>query len=153
MERQTLGAIAAAEPLDRQLAVAPHDLEHEQVLPFGPGGVQPGHPLLFSSECEKAIVLHGSLPEIGRRSTVGQVELAEKPARQVDQVRALIDQFAAAGNLRLEAPFLLVADAPSVPVAAANEQQRSDAAFIGKGLSPCDRRMEAVVEADLDDAS
>src|SRR6202035_708552 len=57
MEREALGAIAAAKTLDGQLAVAPHDFEYEQVLPFGPGGVQPGHSLIRSGEREEAAVL------------------------------------------------------------------------------------------------
>ena len=68
-------------------------------------------------------------------------------------MRALIDQFAAAGNLRLETPLFLVADAAAMAVAAANEQQGADAALIGKRLGARDRGMEAVIEADLDDAA
>src|SRR5581483_8619743 len=72
MQRETLGAVAAAKALDGQLAVAPHDFEDEQVLPFGPGRMQPGHALPGAGEREETIVLHGSLPEIGRYRAVSQ---------------------------------------------------------------------------------
>src|SRR5581483_4972698 len=151
-QRETLGAVAAAKALDGQLAVAPHDFEDEQVLPFGPGRMQPGHALPGAGEREETIVLHGSLPEIGRYRAVSQRELAEEPARQIDQMRALIDQLAAAGNFGLEAPLFLVTDASAMPVASADEHQRADTAVIGERLGLRDCGMEAVIEADLDNA-
>ena len=122
------------------------------VLPFGPGGMQPRHPVFRARQSQEAIVVDLSRPEIAGHGAVGQGEIAEKPARQVDQMRALVDQLAAAGNFLVKAPLLLIADAAAMAVAAANEHQRPDRALVGQLLGAHDRGMEAVIEADLDDA-
>ena len=75
-------------------------------------------------------------------------KIAEKPARQIDQVHALIDQFAAAGLLRVRAPLLLVADAAAVAVAAAHEHQVAERACVEQLAGLAERGMIAMVEAD-----
>ena len=53
-------------------------------------------------------------------------ELAQEPACEVDEMHALIDEFAAAGELGIGAPLAVVADAAAVAVARADEHQRPD---------------------------
>ena len=130
VEGQPFLAIAAAEAVDHQLAVAAEDLERERVLPFGPGRVQPSHLPGAAAQRHEAVVVGRHVPEQRRHRRIVDGEVAEKPARQVDQVRALVDQLAAARNGRLAAPFLLVADAPAVAIARADEHQRAEHAGV-----------------------
>ena len=64
---------------------------------------------------------------------------------------ALVDQFAAAGELRVGAPFAVVADAPAVAVARADEHQRAERAGVDEFARLLQRRMEAVIVADPDE--
>ena len=57
-------------------------------------------------------------------------EVAQKPARQIDEVHALIDQFTTARDGRIGAPLALVAGPAAMSVAAANKDQRADGARI-----------------------
>ena len=114
--------------------------------------MQPGELAAGAAQREKAVVVDGYVPEIGRRRTEGELELAQEPAREVDEMRALVDQLAAAGKLGSAAPFALVARPSAMAVAAANEEQRADIAGERHRMRLGDRRMEAMVEADLDDA-
>ena len=83
---------------------------------------------------------------------VDLAEVAEEPARQVDQMHALVEQLAAAGDGGIGPPFAVVAEPAAVPYAARTSSQRPDGALIDELRAPSDRRVEAVVEADLDDA-
>ena len=53
-------------------------------------------------------------------------EFAEKPARQIDQMRTLVDKLSAARNRGVRAPFLIIADASAMPVATANKHQLAE---------------------------
>ena len=77
-------------------------------------------------------------------------ELAQEPARQIDEVNALVEQLAAAGDRRIGAPLLVVAEAAAVPVACPDEHQRTEHARIEQRVRLLERRMVAMVEADLD---
>ncbi len=66
-------------------------------------------------------------------------------------MRALVDQFATAGNFLVKTPLVFIADAAAMAVAAANEQQRTDRALVGELFGARDRGMEAMIEPDLDD--
>ena len=67
-------------------------------------------------------------------------------------MRALVDQFAAARDFGLGAPFLLVAEPSAVTVAGADEHQRPEHAGIDDLARFQERRMEAMIEPGLDDA-
>src|SRR5580692_164875 len=103
--------------------------------------MQPRHPVFRTRQRQEAIVLDLSRPEITRNSAVGQGELAEKPAGEIDQMRALVDQFAAAGNFLVKTPLVFIADPAAMAVAAPNEQQRTDRALVRKLFRARDRGM------------
>ena len=77
---------------------------------------------------------------------------SQQPVAEIEQVHALVDELAAAGELGPGAPLALVAEPPAMPIAGAEVHQVavSSAGQLGEGAS--DRRMEAVVEADLDES-
>ncbi len=79
-----------------------------------------------------------------------EVAVAEEPTRQVNQVNALIEQFAAAGDGRVGAPFLVVAKAAAVAVAGADVEQWADVPGVHEFACLDKGWMKAVVEADLD---
>ena len=72
---------------------------------------------------------------------------------QIDEVRTLIDQFAAAGNFGTEAPFLFIADTSAVAVTAADKHQRTEIARLHDSARLLHGRMEAMIVADLDHAT
>ena len=80
-------------------------------------------------------------------------ELAEQPLGEIDQMRALVDEFATPGDRALEAPLLLIARSAAVTISPAYEQERSDLAPIDDRARPRHRRVEAVIVADLCDAA
>ena len=80
-------------------------------------------------------------------------EIAEEPAGEIDQMHALVDQFAAAGEFRIGAPFPLVAGPAAVAVAAANEHQFAEGAAIEDLACFAEGAMIAVVEADADEGA
>ena len=73
--------------------------------------------------------------------------------REVEQVHALVDQLAAAGARRVGAPLAVVAEAAAVPVAAAQVHQLAVLARADLAAARAEARVEAVVEADLDEPS
>src|SRR6185437_12028515 len=78
-------------------------------------------------------------------------EIAEKPARQIDEMNALIEQFAAAGDGRIGTPFAVVTEAAAVPVAGADVQQWSQFAGVMDRPSLEECRMKAMVKAHFDE--
>src|SRR5262249_38643936 len=75
-------------------------------------------------------------------------ELAEKPAREIDEMNALVDELAASGPLPLGAPFTLVAEASAVPIARADIEQRTDLALVDQPPRFAHGRVIAQIEAD-----
>ena len=75
-------------------------------------------------------------------------ERPEEPARQVDQVDALVQQLAAARDRRVGAPLAVVADPAAVAVARADVQQLADRAGVDQRAGLLEGRVEAVVEPD-----
>src|SRR5262249_21744909 len=135
---------------DRQLAVASGNLEGKHVLPFGPRRMQPGHLALRAAQRQETIVVDRNIPKIGRRSRKGERQLAEKPSRQIDEVRSLIDKLAAAGTLRLPAPLLVITPPSAMAVAAANEEDGPQLSFGGKLVRPVNGGVKTMVESNLD---
>ncbi len=102
-------------------------------------------------EKEKAIVLDGHVPEVSAGNALDLLEVAEKPASQVDQVDALIHQLAAARPRGVGSPLLVVSDPPSVAVPAPKEHEFADRACRREVLGSAQRRMEAMIEANPDE--
>src|ERR1035438_29435 len=90
-------------------------------------------------EQQESVIFDRHFPEVTGRAAGDAREVAQEPARQVDQVYALVQQFAAARGARIGSPLALVAGTAAVSVAAADEQQRTgragieDRARISKG--------------------
>src|SRR5688500_1568593 len=104
--------------------------------------MQPRHAAGRVGQRQKAIVVDLPRPEVGGSMAIGETEVAHEPARQIDEVRTLVDEFAAPGDRAVETPFLLIADTAAVTVAPANEQERADRAVIGERFRACDGRMK-----------
>ena len=80
-----------------------------------------------------------------------QRQRADQPVAEVEQVHALVHQLAPARELTTSAPFVLVAEPPSVAVAGADEHDvavRAGASLLHAARDP---GMEPVVEAYLHD--
>ena len=71
---------------------------------------------------------------------------------QVEDVHALVEQLAAAGVARVGTPLALVPDPPAVPVARAESMTGPWRPEPTSAARPRDGGVEAVVEADLDEA-
>src|SRR4051794_29864845 len=67
-------------------------------------------------------------------------------------MRALVDQFTAAGDLRDRTPLLLVADPAAVTVAGADEYQRAERAGVHDLARFQESRVKAMIESGFDDA-
>ncbi len=78
-------------------------------------------------------------------------EFAEKNSREINQVNALVNQFAAAGKFRVRAPFLFVADASALAVTAAHKHHRAERAAAENFQRLQTRRMIAMIVADADE--
>src|SRR5262249_20530601 len=109
---------------------APGDFEAEQILPFGPARVKERDLAARRFEQQEAVVLDGHVPEVGGRRAAHTGEIAEEPAREIDQVHALVDQLAAARALGLGSPLAVVAGASAMAVAAADEHQVAESAAL-----------------------
>lgn len=94
---ETLGAVAAAEAVDGELRVATVDFEGEEIFPFGAARMEPSGLAGGGAEAEKGIVIDFHVPERGRGMAFDGGKTAEKPAGKIDQMDALVDEFAAAG--------------------------------------------------------
>ena len=86
--------------------------------------------LSHRSQEQKGIVVHRHLPEVRMGEPVHRGEVAKEPARQVDEVHALIDQLTGTRQYRVGSPFLLVSDATTVSVAPTDEHQLAERACI-----------------------
>src|SRR5439155_8550261 len=126
------------------------NLEGEQVLPFRPTGVQKRNLAARGFEEQKAIVLYRHVPEVGVGTPLDAGEVAQEPAREVDQVRPLVDQLPASGNSRLGTPFPIVARTPAMAVPAADEHHLAQRARFEDLAGLAKRPMVAMVESNSD---
>jgi hypothetical protein len=58
-----------------------------------------------------------------RRDRRDNIEVAKEPARQVEQVNALIEEFSAPGKIAVSTPLLFIPSAPPVAIDATNEKK------------------------------
>src|SRR5215467_1299039 len=86
---------------------------------------------------------------MGAASNRGKI--TQKPPGEIDEVDTLIDEFTAAGNLGIGAPFAFVAEAAAMAVAAADEHQFAESARVAECASLPEGPVIAVVEADADE--
>src|SRR5262249_31768667 len=75
-------------------------------------------------------------------------ELSKKPAREVNEVNALVDELAPARNFRVRAPLAFVTQTASMTVTATDEHQRPQDAAVHElaRLPKCG--MVAMVDSD-----
>ena len=155
VDAQRLRAVRADEAVDLQLRGAAVDLEREHVLPLRPGDVQqrPGRRALDGvAEQQRGVVLDRRVPELRAQKRRVQRQRPGEPVDEVEQVHALVDQLATARPRRVGAPLAVVAEAPAVAVARADVHELAVLARVHLGGGARERRMEAVVEADLDES-
>ena len=144
---QPLDAVTAAEAFPVQLGVAPVNLQAEKVLPFAAAHVQPRGVARGVAEVQERVVIHRHLPEIRRGVAFDRREFAEKNSREINQVDALVNQFAAPRNLRICAPLFFVADATALAVTAAHKHHRPQRAAAENFQRLQASRMIAVIVA------
>src|SRR5215831_5363213 len=118
-----LDAVTASQAFDCDFPVTSVDLEREQVLPLCAAYMQERCLAGWRAQRQERVVVHWHPPEVGCGDAVDVTEFTQKPSREVDQVNALIDEFASTGHGRIRPPLTFVANAPSVAIAAANEHQ------------------------------
>ena len=153
VEGQPLDAVAAAEAVDLQLAVAAEDLEREQVLPLGAARVQPGDlsrrpSAAARSRCPRPPSPRSSARRVPRRRAKSPANQRARsirwtpwssisPPPAMRRVAAPLALHPRAGRRGRSAPRMNISGphAPLVP----------DLARLHE------RRVEAVVEAHLDD--
>ena len=111
-----------------ELGVAAVDFEAEEVLPFAAAHGEPGGLAGGVAEAEKRVVIHGHFPEIGGDVACHGGEVAEENAGEVNEVDALVNEFAAAGELGVGAPFFFVAEAAALAVASAHKHHGAERA-------------------------
>src|SRR5689334_24767577 len=79
-------------------------------------------------------------------------EFAQKPVREINEMRPLVDQLAATGCGASEAPFPFIARSAAMTVAPSYKHQRPELVTIDDLARLQHRRMEAVIVADLCDS-
>jgi len=150
-QARAFDAVAAAETVDGELAVAAVDLQGEEVFPFGAARMEPGDLAGRRLQQGKAVVLDGPVPEIPADMAGHFREIAEKGAARSMRWTPWSEHFAAAGEGGVAAPFLFHAEPAAMAVPAADEHERAEGTA-GDDLSGCKQGgVEAVVEADFDD--
>src|SRR5688572_18920581 len=98
---------------------------------------------------EKGIVVNRHLPEVRRRHAIDVREVAEKPAREIDEMHTLIDQLTAARLGWVRSPFCVVSGASSVSVSGTHKHQRSNRPFVHQRACPLQRGVIAMIETDV----
>ena len=102
-----------------------------------------------SKERER-VVLHGlDRPVEGPDEALGLGDLADEPAREIDDVDPLIQELAAPGSRRVCTPLALVAGPPAVAVQGPDRKDAADRALFDLRMRGGNSRVVAVVEADL----
>src|SRR5205814_3413048 len=121
--RERFDAVAAAKTLDVQFPAPAVYLEGKEILPFGAADVEKGGRIPRGSQQEKGVVVDRHLPEIRVSKSLDAREVAEEPARQVDQMDPLIDELATPGQVRIGPPLRFVPDSTAVSVPTAHEHE------------------------------
>src|ERR1700722_19189571 len=148
---QALDAVALPEPLDHECAARPENLEREEVLPLRPARVKARDRASGVAEQGEGIVFERrDGPDRALAHTVRADRIAREPANQVEQMHALIGQFATARKDRIAAPLVLVARPAAVAVTRPQVDQRTETSRRKTLASARERRMVAVVETRLE---
>ena len=113
--------------------------------------MEPGDLAGGGFEEAEAVVFDFPVPEEAFDGALDVGELAEEPAGQVDEVDALVEHLAAAGDFLFAAPFGFHAESPALAVAAADEHHGAEDAGVEQLAGFEQRGVEAVVEADFYD--
>src|SRR5438067_1840570 len=113
--------------------------------------MQPGDVARRRAKTDEGVVFNRHRPEVVGNVAVYFDEIARKPARQIDQVRALVKKLAAAGQARISPPLALVPRTTSMSVPAADVHQIAYLTVNKQTMRLLQREVESVVEAYLDD--
>src|SRR5581483_9304858 len=130
IEREALGAITPTQAVDLELASLANDLKREQVFPFGPACMQKSQLALGRLQQEKRVVFDWHIPIEGFHASPDPRKVTQKPLRKIDEMNALVQQFAAPGAPRLRAPLAFVTRPAAMAVTAADKHKLAgDAGF------------------------
>ena len=110
--------------------------------------MQPRGTVGLGAQQHEGIVINRHVPEERVRKAFHVNEVAKKPAREIDQMHALIDDLSAARQFWIRAPLALVSDASTVPIPAAHEHHVADRAGLEQLVSLPERRMVTMIESD-----
>src|SRR6266568_6658229 len=75
-------------------------------------------------------------------------EIAQEPARQIDEMNPLVDQFATSGKFRHGTPFLVIAKPAAMSVTGPHEHHFTQRAAVKNLASSTQGAVIPVVEAD-----
>jgi hypothetical protein len=141
-------AVAPPEAIDCDLACPAVDLEREEVLPFCAADMQECDLSRLRAKSHKRVVLDRHIPKVRRHDALDRGEGPEEPAREIDEVDALIDELASAGLYRVGTPFLVVTDTTAVAISTPDEHQRTETLRVDNRSSLEKRWMIAMIEPD-----
>ena len=102
------------------------------------------------AEAEERVVVDLHVPEGRGGVALHSGEFAEEPAGEIDEMDALIDEFAAAGKDGIGAPLAVVALASPVAVAGAEKHERAEDAGTEEFAGFLEGGMEAMIVAEAD---
>src|SRR5262249_13195019 len=88
------------------------------------------------------------IPKESVSKSLNRGEITEEPAGQVNQMRALINELAAACKLGIGPPLPVIADPSAVTVKTADKHQLPDGTGIDEFTCLAHRAMKAVVDPD-----
>src|SRR5689334_14852291 len=77
----------------------------------------------FGLKKKERVILHRHIPEICGRASCDELQIAEEPAREVEQVHPLINRLPPSGDVWNRAPLPIVSDAATVPIARTYEEE------------------------------
>src|ERR1700733_5602176 len=94
------------------------------------------------------VVIQLCVPELCFRQTVYSCKITSKPSRKINDVNALVKQFAAAGYFLIKSPLLFHSLASTMAVACANKKHFANPAAFEYFMRLHYARMKAMIETN-----
>ena len=140
-----IASAAGEDAVDGEVAALQVNLEGETVFPLGAGAVDLGDAPGGVPKEREGVVFHGGVPVGGGDHALDLDDIAQKHADEVEEVYALIEEDAAAREVRVAPPGLA---GIGLAVDAANPEDIAQAPAAGDAVGFLDTGVEAVVEAE-----
>ena len=100
------------------------------------------------AQAEEGVIVDLHVPKRRGGVALDRREISEEPAGQIDQMHALVDEFAAAGERGIGAPLAVVAFAASMAVTRTQKHERPEGARFKESSGFLEGGMKTVVVAD-----